>query len=312
MEGEEDEEDEVVPASKPINAASVRPGQGISSRASSLLSMPLKAHSIAPANNAPTAGAVNANAAKLSDTFFAGGPFLPSHSFNRCRIAAETMARALKPVLSELLRKIEVDDTLELEEAASSDPSDHAPQVNSSPKMSSLSIQDMPSSDSRWSGNRSRESSTSRAQKALRILNNLSSDDSKRRAIIKKAPKLPPFSACSCVLGAYVLLMQSLAVRINSGAATPAQPGSPPSSHSQPTLPAGPGPSPSSSRSLAQQVTARHVAQQSELAGPLINQFRNTANDFSKILDFFSTVWPIGHDYKAELSALLAANESLN
>lgn len=314
LQEEDDEEEEVVPASAPI-PSSLRPGEGMSSKLPGMLSIPTNSRPALVSARSISNG-VDGNP-QLPDTFFAGGPFLPSHSFNRCRSAAETMAHALKPILNELLKNIEVDEMLALREnSEEADKTKYALQSNSSPRASDLSLlagidgSAEASTDAQQTFTRSRESSTNRAQQALAMLN--SADDSKRRAIIKKAPKLPPFSACSCVLGAYVLLMQSLAVRINSGAATPAlDTGSPaassPSLHQATPL----VPHTASLKALANSASARHPSQ-AGLAGGLINQFRNTANDFSRILDFFSTVWPIASDYKDELSALLAANESLN
>jgi hypothetical protein len=115
--------------------------------------------------------------------------------------------------------------------------------------------------------------------------------------LAQNSPKLPPYSACSYVLGAYATLMLTLLIQVHGEEA-----------EQQIQRNSVDGGMDSSQAAVMSRQTRRlsikHETLRRELA-----IYRAPVREIIKILDKFATIWPKAYEYREEVSTLLAANE---
>lgn len=99
-------------------------------------------------------------------------------------------------------------------------------------------------------------------------------------------PKLPPYSACSFVLGAYATLMLTLLIQVHAEETGQNDPSNAGLMYH---------PSPSKVEEIKRQ----------------LSMHRAPVKDIILVLNRFSTIWPKAVEYREEVSTLLAANETI-
>ena len=116
------------------------------------------------------------------------------------------------------------------------------------------------------------------------------------------APKLPPHSACSFVLGAYATLMLTLLMQVHGEEAElQARGGITQTMETSTALTRG-GPNPSAGQSLASASVREELKRQ-------LTMHRAPVRDIIAVLNRFASVWNKAVEYEEEVSMLLAANE---